>query len=435
MRVHTMPKRSRFLLAAASAAVAALALSSCGSTPEGTEKGDGELLIWTDSTRQPGFEEYQKQHPDVKMKIETYDAATLLSKIQLFNQTGEGWPDVIFDAVPNEIASLANPTFDFAAALGELIPEDVQDGFGEANNGCTIDGELYCLKNDLAQSVLWYDKTLMDEFGYEVPTTWDEYAELGERVATEHPGYIIGTAGFSFVYYDFFWSSGCPIQTVTEKQTVQINTEDERCTRVADLLDPLIASGVVAKAGPFDAEVSEPGKQGKILMMPGASWYGDFVFKPEASYALPEGRLAAAAYPQWEGEDKAWSGATGGGIFVVSKHSDDKQAAADVIEWMTTDLDYQGAAATYPAYGPAAEKWSEAKATDPFYAEDPTPALAAQAELINPAESNTAYNVEEAFTATVVNAVRSGSTIASALPALQTQLTQLAQSVGYIVEK
>lgn len=436
MRAHPTSKRSRLALAAVAAATAALILSSCAGTPQGaSDDGDGELLVWTDATRQPGFEEYQKQHPDVKLKIETYDPATLLSKIQLFNQTGEGWPDVIFDAVPNEIASLANPTFDFAQPLDDLVPKDVQDGFGTSNDGCTIDGKLYCLKNDLAQSVLWYDKTLMEEFGYEVPTTWDEYAELGERVAAEHPGYIIGTAGFSFVYYDFFWSSGCPIQTVTESQTVQINTEDDRCTRVADLLDPLLDAGVVARSGPFDADVTELGKQGKILMMPGASWYGDFVFKPEASYALPEGRLAAATYPTWEGEDKAWSGATGGGVFVVSKHSDDQQAAADVAQWMTTDVDYQSAAATYPAYGPAAEKWNAAKATDPFYAEDPTPALVAQAQLINPAESNTAYSVEEAFTSTVVSAVRGGDSIASALPALQTQLTQLAQSVGYIVEK
>jgi multiple sugar transport system substrate-binding protein len=252
-------------------------------------------------------------------------------------------------------------------------------------------------------------------------------------VAKEHPGYIIGTAGFKFVYYDFFWSSGCPLQNVTAPQTVHIDTKDSKCTRVADLLDPLIESGVVSRGGPFDPDVVKLGKEQKILMLPGASWYGDFVFKPESSYALPAGRLAAAPYPKWDGEDKAWSGATGGGIYVVSKHSKNKKGAAAVAQWMATSPDFQTSAPTYPAYGPAADAWGAKHATDPFYAADPIPALKAQAALINPLAANTAYGVEDAINGTVVAKVKSNGKIADGLPDLQTQLVQLAQSVGYAV--
>ena len=431
-------KKWRQLSAVALLAASASVLAGCagGATQSVEQDPDAELLVWTDATRQPGFEMYQAAHPDVKMRIETYDTAALLSKIQLFNQTGKGWPDVVFGSVPNEIASLAGESLDFAQPLDDLVADDVKAGFGASNDGCVIDGALVCLKNDLAQSVLWYDKTLMDEFGYEVPTTWSEYADLGERLAREHPGYIIGTAGFKFVYYDFFWSSGCPIQTLGDgPQTVKIDMEDERCTRVADLLDPLIEAGVISRSGPFDADVVKLGQEQKILMMPGASWYGDFVFKPENSYALPAGRLAAANYPAWDGEKTAWSGATGGGVYVVSKHSANVKGAVDVAEWMATNNDYQLSSATFPAYGPAAEAWATEHSADPYYAQDPMPALLQQAQLINPAESNTAYNVEDAFTATVVNRVKSGETIASGLTDLQTQLTQLAQSAGYFVEK
>lgn len=412
-------------------------LAGCSSKPADSApaKSDpnAELLVWTDATRQPGFEAYKKAHPNVKVKIETYDSAALLSKIQLFNRTGKGWPDVIFDALPNEAASLSSSLFNYAQSLDALVPKDVQAGFATANQSCVIDGKLVCLKNDLAQSVLWYDKTLMNEFGYAVPKTWAEYAELGLKVAKEHPGYIIGTAGFQFVYYDFLWSSGCPIQTVTGPQKVTINTKDPKCTRVADLLDPLIKAGVVSRSGPFDPDTVKLGKEKKILMMPGASWYGDFVFKPEASYALPKGRLAAAPYPAWGGEAKNWSGATGGGIYVVSRHSKNLQGAADIATWMATNTDWQKGSPTYPAYGPAADAWLADHAKDSFYAADPTPALKAQADLINPAEANTAYAVEAAVTGTIVAKVRSGGTIAEGLPDLQTQLSQLAQSVGYEV--
>jgi ABC-type glycerol-3-phosphate transport system substrate-binding protein len=416
----------------------ALGLSACGSgSSDGASAKDdpnATLLVWTDATRQGGFEQFQKSHPGVKMKIETYDPTSLLTKIQLFNRTGKGWPDVVFDGQPNDVASLSSKLFDFTEPLNDLVPKDVQLNFGTANAGCTIDGKLYCLKNDLAQSVLWYNKSLMDKFGYTVPTTWQEYGALGQTVAKEHPGYIIGTAGFGYVYYDFLWSSGCPLQNVVGADTVHINTKDPKCTRVTDVLDPLLAAGAVSRGGPFDPDTIKLGKQQKILMMPGASWYGDFVFKPAASYGTPNGQLAAAAYPRWDGEDKAYSGATGGGIYLVSKHSKNTKGAAAIAEWMATSNDFQVSAPTFPAYLPAAKAWGDKHATDPFYATNPIPVLQGQADLINPATSTTRYAVDDAINGTLVAKVRAGGKLADGMDALQAQLTQLAQTVGYVVQ-
>lgn len=429
---------ARLALLAATAALAVTSLSACGgsdSSASGAKQDkNAELLVWTDSTRQPGFEKFKSEHPGVKMKIETYDSAALLSKIQLFNRTGKGWPDVIFSAQPNDVAALSNKTFDYTASLNKLVDAKVQEGFGVSNDGCTVNGKLYCLKNDLAQSVLWYNKTLMDQFGYKVPTTWDEYAALGSQVAKEHPGYIIGTAGFKFAYYDFFWPSGCPIQSVTGDMTVHIDTKDKTCTRVTDVLDPLLANGSVSRSGPFDPDVVKLGQENKILMMPGASWYGDFVFKPDTGFHTKPGQLAAAAYPSFGADEKHWSGSTGGGIYLVSKHSKNLQGAADIATWMATDTEYQRASATYPAYGPAADAWIADHSKDTFYAENPTPVLKAQAALISPSQSATVYGVEDAFTSTVVAKVRDGGKMADGLPDLQTQLVQLAQSVGYAVQ-
>ena len=428
----------RITATAAVVVVSAVVLTGCSETGTGTSAGSAQdsnapLLIWTDATRQPGFEAFQKANPSVKMKIETYDPTVLISKLQLFNQTGSGWPDVLFDPSPNDVAAFSSSTFNYAQDLTDLIPRDVQQGFGTVNGECTVGGKLYCLKNDIAQTVLWYDKTLMDQFGYTVPTTFDEYAALGKKVAAEHPGYLIGTAGFKFIYNDFLWSSGCPLQAVTGDKQVTINTKDPTCTRVADTLDPLIAAGVLSRSGPFDTDVIATAKEGKILMMPGASWYGDYVFKPAASYALPAGRLAAAPYMSWPGETKAYSGASGGGVYFVSKHSANLKGAAAVAQWMSTDPGFQATAPTYPAYGPAAEKWAAAKATDPFYATNPVPALQAQAQLINPADKYTEYVIDDPITATIVAKVKAGGTIASGLSDLQMQLEQLAKTKGYTV--
>ena len=93
--------------------------------------------------------------------------------------------------------------------------------------------------------MLYVNKKLMDQFGYKVPTTWQEWAALGAKVAKEHPGYIIGNMGDSYSHWLYLWPDRCPISQGVAPKTVRINSADVHCTRMATLLDPLIKSGVV----------------------------------------------------------------------------------------------------------------------------------------------------------------------------------------------
>jgi multiple sugar transport system substrate-binding protein len=419
-------------------ALGAAALAGCASgTPasDAATKQDpkAEVLVWGDATRQPAFEAYQKAHPDVNLKFEAIDSATYLSKIQLANKVGKGWPDLIFDPSPNDIAALQSPLFNYALALDDHVAADVQKNFATQNSGCTIDGHLYCLTNDLAQDVMWYNKPLLEQFGYKLPTTWQEYTDLGNKLAAEHPGYVIGAAGETSLYFEYLWASGCPIQTVKSSTEVVINTADEKCARVAKMLDGLIKNGSVSSLSQFDPAFSKLAASGKLLMLPGPSWYGEYIFKPETGYHFPAGALAAGAMPSWPGEKTNWSGARGGGIYVVSAHSKNIKGAVAAAVFAATDPGYQGTAPTYPAYKPAAELWLKKVSTDPFYAEDPSAVLIDAADKINPAESATRYPAEGSINATLVAAVKAGQSIESALPALQAQLAGLAASAGYSV--
>jgi multiple sugar transport system substrate-binding protein len=423
------------LAVAAVAAVSALALSACAGTGTPAKTSDSPLVVWTDATREAAFKAYQTAHPDVKMKVEVVDGAGMLGKIQLANRVGSGWPDVLFDPTTNEVAALQSQLFNYAAPLDKLVPKNVQDGFSTKNSICKIDGKLYCLQNDLAQTVLWVNQPLMAKFGYQVPTTWDEYRTLGEKVAAEHPGYVIGAAGGANLWYDFLWSSGCPLADVKSSTQVEINTADKKCTRVAATLDPMMANGSVSRLGPFDAGMNKLAKDGKVLMMPGPSWMGEFIIKPDSGYGMPAGTVTAAAMPTWSGETTNWSGAYGGGIYVVSRHAANPAAAADVAQWVSTNDAYQKTAPTYPAYGTAASAWSQAVTSSDYYAADPVPVLKAQASKINPAVGATRYQVDSTVVATVVASIKGGGDIATALPDLQTQLSGLAQAAGYEVVK
>ena len=110
---------------------------------------------------------------------------------------------------------------------------------------CTVNGREICVQDNLAPVVLWVNKKLMDQFGYTVPTTWQEWSALGAKVATEHPGYIVGNIGDSFGHWIYLWGNQCPLEKLKDATNVVINATDSHCTEMASLLDPMITAGTV----------------------------------------------------------------------------------------------------------------------------------------------------------------------------------------------
>ncbi|NJM06107.1 extracellular solute-binding protein [Candidatus Gracilibacteria bacterium] len=429
------------------ALISALLFSACGSAPAAPPAGDGAapasdanapITVWVDSTREAAVKLYQEKHPENadKITIEIADRAQFPAKVLLFNNTGSGWPDVVF-AEPEIVGQVADTSRNFPADLTPYVSQDILSQFAEgANAPCTFDGKLFCLRNDLAHNVLWYNKPLMDEFGYSVPTTWEEYAALGERVAAEHPGYVIGAFGDDQALNVYFWASQCPVNQLVDANTVRINLSDAKCTRVAAMMDSLIANGAVSTLGPFDPAFAALAADNKILMLPAASWYGEYVFGGKADstyYKEANGQLSVAPPLKWEGDERAFTGAQGGAAWAMSRHTKNPQLAADLIVWLTTSTDYQGTAPTFPAFLPAADAWSKTVSGNSLYASDPFPVLKESSELIDPQWANVRFDKSSAFNTVVIAAVTNGQTVASALPEFQSQLSALAQAAGYQV--
>ncbi|MGY0063832.1 ABC transporter substrate-binding protein [Streptomyces sp. LZ34] len=404
-----------------------------------TQKAGSEITVWADATRVPGVKAYQKAHPDVKMKIVTYSgdangANDLQTKVQLFDRTGSGWPDVAFSANVNDATWASQGRAPYAAPVNrDIIPKTTLSGFADGALGpCVFNGDTYCVRNDLAQNVLWYDKKLMDTFGYTVPTTWEEYQALGEKVAKEHPGYLVGTAGDSYAPEVYFWASRCPASTVTGRKKVTVNLKDPKCIRMAKLLDGLIAKGSVSKDTVFSAGFVK-NKADKVLMLPGPSWYGQVLF--HSTFKTPKGRIAAAAPLKFDGDTTNYTGNVGGGLWFISSHSKNLKAASDLVTWMTTSNDYQATAGTYPAYKKAATAWLANQARTGYFAGDIGGTFQRAAERVWPGWSATQYSNEAIYASTVVPALNSGKPLTDTLGDWQTAITDKAKSLGYTVER
>lgn len=436
------PRRTTLL--AGVVALLLAAATACGDGGPGNaqnefkpvEQKGGTLTVWVDSTRLAAAQLYQKQNPSVPMDIVTYDGDAngsnyLQTKVSLFNRTGNGWPDVVFSSQNNE-ATWAVPA-KFTAPLNKgLIPKDLLDGWAPgANDPCLVDGTLYCLRNDLSQTVLWYDATLMKEWGYQVPASWEQYEALAKRVAAEHPGYLAGSVGDAFTPEIYLWAGKCGANQITGPKAVTVNTTGPECTRMASLLDGLIKNGTLTTSGVFSSDFGK-NHAGKILMMPGPAWFGGSVFRE--TLKVPAGRIGVAPMPQWSGDTSPSVGNVGGGTWLLSAHSANLKAAVDFLTWVTTADDYQGKLSPgYPAYGPAAKTWLANQASSGYYAHDIAAPLQAAAGQVWPGWGYGQFSQEAIWAATVTPGLNEGKTIVSMLPEWQNAIANHARSDGYQV--
>jgi ABC-type glycerol-3-phosphate transport system substrate-binding protein len=448
----TGPSRRRAFAAAGLAAIVAVAIAACGGGSSSSSASpikdgfsqapqtSGPLTVWVDSTRVPAARAYQKAHPNVKLNIVTYDGDAngsnfLQTKIDLFDRTGTGWPDVVFSTQQNETTWAVSAGY--AAPLNEgLIPQSTLSNFATGSLGvCTVNGKVYCLRNDLAQTVLWYNAALMKKWGYQVPTTWPQYEALGLKVAKEHPGYLVGNAGDTFTPEIYMWASQCQGSDITGARTVTVDVASPNCTRMASLLDTLIKAGSMSKLSVFSTAFDKSEK-GKVLMLPGPAWFGGAVFDTASGLNVPKGQVAVAPMPQWPGSSTVSTGNVGGGTWLLSAHTAHLKEAVNFITWVTGNNAWQDSLTPgYPAYVPAAKVWLTHQLSSGYYVGNPAAVLEQAAREVWPGWNYGKWSNESVWAATIDPGLTAGKTIVSMLPAWQTAITNYATSDGYTVSK
>ncbi|MFF0269946.1 ABC transporter substrate-binding protein [Kribbella sp. NPDC004536] len=453
--IHTAARarrRSALTVAGLCAAAALLALAGCSKGtaaangshgfPEAKQDASSTITVWVDADRQAAAKAFQKANPDTKIQVVSYDGSangsnSFRTKMQLFDRAGSGWPDVVFSTQNNDAAwasQKSNGKQAFAAVLDKgLVPGDTLAKFTEGSlNPCKVDGQLYCLRNDLAQTVLWYNKKLMDQFGYALPTTWEDYQALGEKVAKEHPGYIIGAAGDSFTPEIYMWAGKCQANGVTGPKAVTVKTDTTECKRVASMLDTLRADKTVPVVSVFTPEFVKK-YTGKVLMMPGPSWYAGAIFNNPQSLKVPAGQLGVAAPLPWKGDDKAATGNVGGGTWFVSSHSKNLAAAEKFVQFVTTADDYQvNVAPGYPAYGPAADKWIAKQESSKYFATTLQPVVTAASQVWD-GWGYGVFSQEAIWAKTMTTGITGGKSLVDLLPDWQTAIQNQAKVNGYSV--
>lgn len=454
MTQHSRRNRRNLALVAGVVAASALSLTAC-SPASSSGGGDSQygftaaeqdassaITVWVDSSREPLAKAFETANPDVPINIETYDggaggSGSFQQKVALFDQSGEGWPDVVFSTQQNDTSWASkenNGTQAFAAPLNKgLFDQSFLDGFTTGALGpMTVDDTVYGLRNDLAPAVFWYNKTLFDQFGYSVPTTWDDYLALSDKLAAEHPGYILGSVGDSFeAPYVYYWGAQAPIFQVDGDSFVS-DFSDANSKKTTDLIDHMLANGTLVTDSIFGDDFVAKYKD-KMLGIPGPAWYAGALFQNEKSLNYSAGTIGVGTALSWKGED-AVTGNVGGGVWYASSHSKNLEAVKKFLTYVTSSDDAVKLASGLPAYQSAADAWLKEQAASNFYVGDFTGSISSAASSVWQGWGYPSFSIEAAYSKIVLPAITAGKTVASVTDAWKTEMDNQAQVQGYTVK-
>ena len=418
----------------------ALALSALlVASPAIAADATGQITVWADATRQPAVQAFEAAHPEIKVNMVLDDGSSGASgsfqtKIALADQAGEGWPDVVFSSQVNDAAWASKQTNGvqaFAMALNKgFLDQSFLDGFTPgALDPVTVDGTVYGLRNDLAPVLFWYNKALLDKFGYSVPKTWEDYQALGDKLAADHPGYFLGSVGDSFEGpYIYYWSGEAPIFQVNDN-TFSSDVTAPNSAKVTGLIDHMLKNGSLTQDSIFGS--SFVAKVDHLVAIPGPAWYAGALFQNPASINAKPGQWGASAPLTWSSGDKV-TGNVGGGVWYASSHTTNPDAVKTFLKFIVTDPKAAGTGGL-PAYKDAADKWLTAQSASGFYAGDFKGAISTAASTVWNGWGYPNFSPETAWAKIVVPGLAAGKTVSDLAADWQQEMKNEAQVVGYDV--
>jgi len=349
--MSAIPRAARRVTAPLVLGVAAtLALSACagptGSAPTETAEAEftqddidaaldegADLTFWAWGPQyQSVVDAFNAEYPNMNVTLQNNGSSNdEYSKLQNVLAAGSGIPDVV------QIEFNAMPQF----ALGESIVDFNTFGLGSMEDEFTTaawsaseyNGGLYGLPQDGGPLTMFYRADVFEQFGLEVPTTWDEYVETARALKAADPNrYMMADAGEGNVVNALIWQAGGRPYSVDGTE-IGIDYSDEGSERWVDVWTPLIEEDLVdtATAG-FTPEWNAGLANGSYATWITGGWGAGTLQRriPEAA-----GLWRAAPLPQYSA-DEFVTAQTGGSLTAVTEASENQLAGVGFTQWLAS---------------------------------------------------------------------------------------------------
>lgn len=322
-----------------------------------TEEIELEVAYWGDKAeiamKSALLEQYEKEHPGIKIKQTYTDGGTYQAKIQMWFSSGKA-PDVL--GIAND---LIEPYKDLGV-IENLAPYMERDGLLDGNtweqaavDSFSFGENIFAAPYVYKSLAIAYNKDLFDEAGLSYPTpdwTEEEMLEAARKLTKgegqdKQWGIRLGTYPTNF-YRNMF---GQPIYQVGErKMNMKGNAELEYAFT---LLSDMVKEGLSPNET-FDSMLGagfETGKFGMAVVAPWDMSGLDSMIGDSFAWDIE-------VLPKNETFHTSWKGYLFADGFTMSSSCKEKEAAWELIKWLTANEEAQkaSAAAGVPMYMPYA---------------------------------------------------------------------------------
>ena len=198
------------------------------------------------------------------------------------------------------------------------------------------------------------------------------------------------------------------------------------------MVDRMVAAGSLSLQAPFEASFVDNAKAGKLLMIPGPTWFGEHVIKRR--YEFTPGAVGVAKPPKWSGQDQPVTWSWGGGVWGGWKDTEHADVVVDLLTFVTTDAGVASVAVTMPAHQPASVPWGEVVTTSGYYANDDIfDILLESASFGHRGYGSLRIDSRALMTKVVISDMANGASFESLLPNIQTEFENAAKLAKYKV--
>ena len=347
MSMKTMGRR---LLAAAAGIAMVTGLAACGgntaSTTGSSETGitmsdieaalasdtDITLEYWTWRTdiEQDLIDAFQAKYPHIKVNVTATGASSdHYTKFQNVVKSGKDIPDVVqleYDYLPQY--AVTGALLDFS---DPTIEEEMGSLYNEAawSNSHVADG-LYGTPFDQGPEIMFVRHDVLDQYGIEVPTTWEEFEQAGIALHKADPTKYMSFIDTTDVRYmaQIIRSSGAIPWTVEGVENVELSLTDDKVKEAVDFIQRLIDEDVLEPVANKSDEYNRGFAEGRWAVQFDGCWKGTSFTSQQPQ--LAGGKMEPYVTPAWgDGSDGWITGEVGGSmIAVTSATAKEKRAAA-----------------------------------------------------------------------------------------------------------
>ncbi len=216
----------------------------------GVAVGQTEIVVWAaDNETGACWSSWLAENfasDDIMIEV-VLQPSTTINETQRVAILGGTGPDIV---------STHGPSFMLELALADLLTplDDYADHFGWherfvpwALNIGRVNDQIYSLSTELETIIVWYNKTLFEEHGWEIPNTMDEFFALGEQVRAAGlipfaPAFGEFPAGIQW-YVGVFFSHYAGPELVYEALTGQREWTDPAFAEAIAKLNEIVQDG------------------------------------------------------------------------------------------------------------------------------------------------------------------------------------------------